>query len=111
MMAPDDQEGGVTMFTRDDMPALLSTRPFVPFRLWLSDGGHIDVRRAERVMPLRYYALVGLLDPKAKEEDFDRHATIWYMHITRHEALLPVPSPFTQLGEPPSGTPTPATGT
>jgi hypothetical protein len=97
------------MFTRDDMQALLNTRPFVPFRLWLSDGGHIDVRSSEQVLPLRRYALVGLLDPKAAEEAYDRHATIWYMHVTRHEALTPGPSPFTSPGEPPSGTPAPAT--
>jgi hypothetical protein len=99
------------MFTRDDMRALLSTRPFVPFRLWLSDAGHMDIRSAEQVLPLRHYALVALLDPNATEEGFDRHATVWYMHVTRHEALLPGPSPFTQPGEPPSGMPAPTPGT
>jgi hypothetical protein len=60
-------------------------------------------------MPLRYYALVALLDPNAAEQDgFDRHATIWYMHVTRHEALLPGASPFTPPQEPSSGTPAPA---
>ena len=98
------------MFTLDHMRALLSTRPFVPFRLWLSDGGHVDIRSAEQVMPLRHYALIGLLDPNALEESYDRHATIWYMHVTRHEALRPGAAPFTPPSEPPSGTPTPATG-
>lgn len=98
------------MFRREDMRSLLSTRPFVPFRLWLSDGGHIDIRSAEQAIALRYYAIVALLDPNAPDEGFDRHATIWYMHVTRHEALLPGPSPFTQPGPPPTGAPTPATG-
>lgn len=97
------------MFTRDNMQALLSTRPFTPFRLWLSDGGHIDIRSAEQVLALRHYALIGLLDPNAAE-GYDRHATIWYMHVTRHEALTPGASPFAPPSEPPPGTPSPATG-
>jgi hypothetical protein len=96
------------MFTHDDMRALLKTQPFVPFRLWLSIGGHIDVRSTEQVLPLRRYAIVGLLDPNTAEESFDRHATIWYMHVTRHEALTSGPSPFTSPGEPPPQSPAPA---
>lgn len=98
------------MFTVNDMRTLLRARPFVPFRLWLSDGGHFDIRSSEQVFPLRLYAIVGLLDPNAIEESFDRHAVVWYMHITRCEALTPGVSPFAAPGEPPSGTPTPATG-
>ncbi len=98
------------MFTHDDMRALISTRPFAPFRLWLSDGGHLDVRSPELVFPGRRYAIVGLLDPNAAEQPYDRHATVWYMHVTRYEVLTPGASPFTPPGEPPSGTPAPATG-
>ncbi len=98
------------MFALDDLKALLSARPFVPFRVWLSDGGHIDVRSAEQIFPLRRYFIVGLLDPNAAEQAYDRHATVWYLHVTRHEALTPGASPFTSPGEPPSGTPAPASG-
>src|SRR6185437_10542677 len=98
------------MFTVDDMQRLLRTRPFVPFRLWLSDGGHIDVRSPEVIFPLRRYAIVSLLDPNAAEEAFDRHATVWYMHVTRHEALSAGESPFASPPEPSPGTPSPATG-
>ena len=98
------------MFTLNDMRTLLRARPFVPFRLWHSDGGHFDIRSPEQVFPLRYYAILGLLDPNAIEDAFDRHAVVWYMHITRYEALTPGASPFFPSGEPPSGTPTPATG-
>jgi hypothetical protein len=45
------------MFTKEDMRALLSARPFVPFRLWLDNGEHLDVFRANQVMlvgTLRY---------------------------------------------------------
>ncbi len=98
------------MFTLDDMRALLTARPFVPFRLWFSDGNHVDIRSQEIVLPGRRYAIVALLDPDAADKSFDRYATVWYMHVTRHEALASGASPFTSPGEPPSGTPTPAAG-
>ena len=98
------------MFTMNDMQTLLRAKPFAPFRLWLSDGGHVTVRSPEQMFLLRRYAIVGLLDPNAIEESFDRHMVVWYMHITRCEELAPGASPFTSPDEPPSGTPTPATG-
>lgn len=98
------------MFTFNDMRTLLQARPFVPFRIWLSDGGYIDVRSTEQVLLFRRYAIVGLLDPNAADLPSDRHMVVWYMHITRCEELKPGASPFTSPGEPPSGTPTPAAG-
>lgn len=96
------------MFTLNDMRTLLNARPFVPFRIWLSDGGHITVRSSEQMMLFRRYAIVGLLDPDALEESFDRHVVVWYMHITRCEELTPGSSPFTSPGAPPFGAPSPA---
>jgi len=98
------------MFILDDMRSLLSVRPFVPFRLYLSDGGTIDVRTPEVVLTGRRFALVGLLDPDASDTSFDRYMTLWYMHVTRYEMLSVGPRPF---GAPPSGstespTPSPA---
>ncbi|MGH7174535.1 MAG: hypothetical protein ACRELF_30010 [Gemmataceae bacterium] len=98
------------MFTLNNMQALLHARPFVPFRLWLSDGGAINVRSSELVLPGRQYAIIGLLDPNAIEESFDRHVVVWYMHVTRCESLTPGASPLASPGEPPPGTPAPATG-
>lgn len=95
------------MFTQEDLRALLNAKPFTPFRLWLSDGGHVDVRSPEVVSPGRRYAIVWLLDASAADEDFDRHATVWYLHVTRHEALKGGDSPFLAPGDPPSETPAP----
>lgn len=97
------------MFTLNDLQRLLRVKPFVPFRLWLSDGGHINVRSPEQVMLLRRYAIIGLLDPNTLEEAYDRHMVVWYMHVTRCEELTPGASPLAPSDEPPSGTPTPAT--
>lgn len=95
------------MFTRNDLLTLLNAKPFSPFRLWLSDGGHIDVRSREVASPGRYYAIIWLHDPQSGDVGFDRHTTVWYMHITRHEALQAGDSPFQQSSEPPSETPSP----
>jgi hypothetical protein len=77
------------MFTYGDMRALLQAKPFVPFRLWLSDGGFVDVRSSEVVIAGKRFALVGLLDASAADTAFDRYAMVWYLHVTRHEMLTP----------------------
>ena len=99
------------MFTLNDMRTLLRAKPFAPFRIWLSDGGHVTVRSPEQVLLFRRYAIAGLLDPDSIDESYDRHMVVWYMHITRCEELKPGASPFDSAGEPPSGTETPAAGT
>lgn len=88
------------MFTLDGLNALLNARPFVPFRLWMSDGGHVDVRSPEVVLPGRRFALVGLLDPTATDTAFDRYATVWYVHVARNEMLTAGLPPFSA---PPGG--------
>jgi hypothetical protein len=98
------------MFTLDDMRALIHMRPFVPFRLHLSDGGTVDVRSPEVVLLLKRFAIVGLLDPNTSDTAYDRYMTVWYLHVTRHEMLSAGSPPF---GSPPpssteSPTPTPA---
>ena len=75
------------MFTLDSMRGLLHARPFVPFRLWISDGGFVDVRSPEVVLLGRRFAVVGLLDANAKDTVLDRWTTISYMHVTRAEQM------------------------
>ena len=94
------------MFTSADMRGLIQTRPFVAFRLWLSDGGFVDVRSPEVVMVGKRFALVGLLDSEAADTAFDRYATVWYLHVTRHEMLRPGAPPFSA---PPGPSETPVT--
>jgi hypothetical protein len=97
------------LFTAADLRSLLNARPFVPFRLLLSDGGAVEVRSQEVVVVGRRFALVGLLDPDATDTLVDRWTVVWYMHVTRTEMLGAGPPPLT----PPSGpaessTPSPA---
>jgi len=81
------------MFTYDDMQRLLSTRPFVPFRLHLSDGGVVDVRHQELAIPGKRYAIVALPDPHVPDAPFDKHTLVFYLHVTRDETLLPGAAP------------------
>ena len=83
------------MFTAHDLRTLVDTRPFVPFRLVLSDGGSVEVRSPEVVTLGRRFALVGLLDPGATDTLFDRWTVVWYMHVTRTEMLEAGKPPFT----------------
>jgi hypothetical protein len=98
------------MFTADDLRALLQAKPFVPFRLLRSDGGSIEVRSSEQILPGRQYAMVGLLDPGSTDDIADHFTILWYMHVTGVEMLKPGTPPLSPPREPPSGTPTPAAG-
>lgn len=93
------------MFTQNDLRTLLNSKPFTPFRLWLSDGGHIDIRSPEVASPGKHYAIVWVFDPNQPDKGFDSHSTIWYMHVTRHQALQSGDSPFQTPGDTPPGTP------
>ena len=94
------------MFTGNDLQALLNRRPFVPFRLKLSDGGTVEVISRELVIPGRRYAVVGLLDPDAKDTLIDRWTVVWYMHVTRIEDINPGAPPFAE-SPPATGEPRP----
>jgi hypothetical protein len=95
------------MFTANAMLALLDARPFVPFRLLLSDGGTVDVPSPEMVLPGRNFAVIGILEPERSQRLAQRWTTIWYLHVARTEMLNPGAPPFTA---PPadSGSPAPA---
>ncbi len=82
------------MFTYSDLRSLLDARPFVPFRLVMSDGGSVEVRSQEVVLPLRRFAVIGLLDPNSADTPADRYTTVWYMHVSRAEQMQPGSPPF-----------------
>ncbi len=96
------------MFLPADLQALLRARPFVPFRLHLSDGGSVEVRHQEFVTAGRRYAVVGLPDADGPDNLFDRHAVVWYMHVTRVEMLGAAPPPMNPPPAGPAESPTPS---
>src|SRR5262245_37689606 len=105
-VTPRSTATGLTMFTHDDMVRLLRASPFIPFRLHLSDGGHVDVRHQELANAGRQYAFVGLPAPAQPDPPFDRHTLVYYMHVTRYELLRPGQAPSD--GAPPQGPQAPA---
>ena len=97
------------MFNANSMLTLLGTRPFVPFRLVLSDGGSVEVRSPEFVLPAKHLAVIGLVDSNSSSRLMDRWTTVWYMHVTRVEHTQPGAPPFTPPAGPvESSTPSPA---
>jgi hypothetical protein len=97
------------MLTFDRLRMLLNAQPFVPFRIWLSDGGHVDVPTRELVMALRQCAIVGLLDPNAADGSKDWWTTVWYLHVSRVEMLAPGAPPFSSPPPESGNMPSPAT--
>lgn len=75
------------MLTAVELRSLLNTQPFVPFRFVLSDGGTVEVKSRELVTVGRHWALVGILDPEARDTFADRWAIVWHLHVTRVEQL------------------------
>jgi hypothetical protein len=95
------------MFTVEDLRSLLKARPFVAFRLVLSDGGTVEVKSPELVMIGRRFAVIGILDPQARDILIDRWTTVFYMHVTRAELLVAGSPPFAAPSGP-SESPAPA---
>jgi hypothetical protein len=92
------------MFNAGNLLNLLKARPFVPFRLLLSDGGSVEVRTPEVVVPGRQFAVVGLLDPKATDTLIDRWTTVWYLHVCRVEHMHAGAPPFSAPSGPAEST-------
>jgi hypothetical protein len=90
-----EEEELTVMFTANTLLTLLKTRPFVPFRLVLSEGGMVEVPGPKYVLPGRGFAVVGFPDPADADALIDRWTTIWYMHVTRVEHIHPGAPPFT----------------
>lgn len=92
------------MFTANDIQRLRSARPFVPFRLHLSDGGSIDVISPELITIFQRWVMISILDPHVSERFADDWQQVWYLHITRVETLKPgappVDVPPSSLGSP-----------
>jgi hypothetical protein len=70
----------------------LRTRPFRPFRIYLTDGAAYDVRHPEMCLLGRRTAVIGLAADPASTV-FDRAVDVDLFHIVRVEpADLPSPS-------------------
>jgi hypothetical protein len=64
---------------------LLKKAPFEPFRLYLSDGAHYDVRHPEQMLLSQRTAYIGV-GPNG-DGPFQRIALVSLVHVTRIDSL------------------------
>jgi hypothetical protein len=72
--------------TRNDLLKRVKQRPFVPFRLVLTEGTAYDVKHPEQVMVARDSAVIGL-PGQPTEEFFETTVLVDLFHIVRLEPL------------------------
>ncbi len=69
----------------DDILRYLREEPFEPFRLFVSDGAHYDIRHPEMAIVSRRHVVVGI--PKRQNTVPDELAMVSLMHVTRIEPI------------------------
>ena len=75
--------------TRADLIRRVRERPFVPFRLIVSEGGAYDIRHPDQIMVTRDLAVIGL--PGAQGQDFyETTALVDLFQVIRAEPLAAV---------------------
>lgn len=70
----------------EDIKEKLQQRPFVPFRIVLSDGMAYELRHPDLLLLGKRSAVVGLTGSPA-DTLYDRYVTIALLHVTRLEPL------------------------
>jgi hypothetical protein len=75
----------------EELTALLRRRPFVPFRIHMTDGHAYEIHHPEAMMVSRSYAVIGL-QPDPETGVVDRSELCAMLHIVRVEILSPVTS-------------------
>lgn len=71
----------------EELAAAVRRRPFVPFRLTLTEGSTYEVRHPELCMVGRRSAVVGLATANQPNPLFDRSVTFDLLHVVKLEPL------------------------
>ena len=71
----------------DDLLQKLKKQPFVPFRVFLSDGSQYDVRHPELAIVTRRTVVIGVPGSDGPEGPMDKTVDCSLMHVTRLEQL------------------------
>jgi len=76
----------------EDLKEMARKRPFVPFRMFLTDGTIYDIKHPDLIMPGKRSAVIGFTaDPS--QTLYDRTTIVDLLHIIRMEPLdVPVTS-------------------
>ena len=77
----------------DDLLEALRRRPFVPFRLTLTEGSTYEVRHPELCVPARRSMFIGIPAPGDRERVYDRYVIADLLHVVKLEPLEAAPSP------------------
>jgi len=76
-----------------DLFDMLRKRPFVPFRIYATDGRTYDVRHPDQALVLRSRVILPL--PSSSGEVAERSEHLALVHVVRLEELAPDSSPST----------------
>ncbi len=75
----------------EELASALRRRPFVPFRMTLTEGSTYEIRHPELCMAGRRSALIGIAAPDDPDRLFERSVTVDLLHIVRIESIEAVP--------------------
>jgi len=73
----------------EELAAAIRRRPFVPFRVTLTEGSTYDIRHPELCMAGRRSAVIGLISSDDADRLFDRSVTVDLLGIVKIEPLEP----------------------
>ena len=76
-----------------ELAAAIRRRPFVPFRLTLTEGSAYEIRHPELCMAGRRSAVIGLLPTEDPDHLFERSVTVDLLHVVKLEPLESAASP------------------
>jgi hypothetical protein len=69
-----------------DLLKRVKQRPFIPFRLVVSEGGNYDVRHPEQVMVTRDLAVIGI-EGDQDQDFYETTVLVDLLHVVRLEPL------------------------
>jgi hypothetical protein len=71
----------------EELAAVVRNRPFVPFRITLTEGSTYDIRHPELCMAGRRTAIIGIAAPNDPDRLFERSVTVDLLHIVKLEPI------------------------
>jgi hypothetical protein len=71
----------------EELASALRRRPFVPFRLTLTEGSTFEVRHPELCMAGRRSAVIGLTTANDPDLLFERSVTVDLLHVVKLEPM------------------------
>lgn len=71
----------------EELASAVRRRPFVPFRITLTEGSTYEVRHPELCMAGRRSAIIGLAPADDPDLLFERSVTVDLLHIVKLEPL------------------------